>query len=260
MIKHSFILLDRVGARTEQQLWHDGITTWNTFLDTPTIRGVSTTRKQHHDTDLLRIKDALWNDNYQAIIKRMPAGEQWRLYDLLHDHACYLDIETTGYYGDITVIGVYDGENSHFFVKGSNLNRDDFITLMRRFQLIITFNGSSFDIPIIERYFNVRIPHVHIDLRHVCARLGYTGGLKAIEAQLGMTRSEAAQGITGADAVHLWNQWITTREPHHLHTLLAYNEEDIINLEPLARKFIKELWEKTFVPANNPPVRHSVHA
>ena len=76
------------------------------------------------------------------------------------------DIETSGGYqgmDEITVIGLYDGCDVHTFVNGSNL--DEFEISISQYDLVITFNGTTFDLPFIRRWFpNISLPPAHIDL------------------------------------------------------------------------------------------------
>ncbi|MBI5881213.1 ribonuclease H-like domain-containing protein [archaeon] len=98
-----------------------------------------------------------------------------------------------------------------------------------------TFNGLSFDVPTINRCFNSIVPKIpHLGLRFPLRRLGYTGGLKLIEERLNVKRSEATQGLSGFDAVRLWNNYVKKGDQDALNLLVEYNTEDIINLKPLA--------------------------
>jgi uncharacterized protein YprB with RNaseH-like and TPR domain len=167
----------------------------------------------------------------------------WRAYRHIMDNPRFVDIETTEYRNDITVIGVSDGEFYQAFIKGRNLN---FAALQRAFAgatCIITFNGSSFDLPIIERNFPGLLPQVpHLDLRHVCAQAGLRGGLKHIERHLGIARPDAIRENTGADAIMLWYRHILGDE-EALRDLVDYNAADVLNLAPIAELVIPALWK-----------------
>ena len=63
-------------------------------------------------------------------------------------------------------------------------------------------------------------------------RLGLKGGLKSIEQQLGMDRSEETSGLSGWDAVRLWNLWQAGNEDAG-EVLMRYNREDVVNMEYL---------------------------
>jgi hypothetical protein len=61
------------------------------------------------------------------------------------------------------------------------------------------------DLPVLERAFPGSVPDVpHIDLRHVCAQAGLSGGLKRIERHLSIARAAAVRDVDGADAIMLW--------------------------------------------------------
>ncbi len=70
----------------------------------------------------------------------------------------------------------------------------------------------------------------HIDLRYVLSNLGYKGGLKKCEKRLGIDRGEL-DGIDGFFGVKLWFDYLENKNYNALETLLAYNIEDVVNLE-----------------------------
>ena len=77
------------------------------------------------------------------------------------------------------------------------------------------------------------LDQIHLDLLHPLRHLGYRGGLKAIEAEMGIERSEETIGLHGFDAVRLWHAY-QAGDDEALDILLEYNMEDVVNLEPLA--------------------------
>jgi uncharacterized protein YprB with RNaseH-like and TPR domain len=64
--------------------------------------------------------------------------------------------------------------------------------------------------------------------------VGVGGGLKKIEKFFGIDRGEDTDGLTGYDAVLLWRRWEMTRNQGALDKLVAYNREDVVNMERLA--------------------------
>jgi hypothetical protein len=66
----------------------------------------------------------------------------------------------------------------------------------------------------------------------VLSSLGYRGGLKRCERQLGLAR-QGVEDIDGLFAVLLWNDYVENPNPRALETLLAYNTVDVVNLETL---------------------------
>ncbi|MFO8015974.1 MAG: ribonuclease H-like domain-containing protein [Candidatus Woesearchaeota archaeon] len=242
MIRNSFIFLDRAGLRTEQKIWAQGIEGWDDFLERKNVRGIRS-RKRYYDRQIREARKSLYSMDSGHFRKVLPQGEAWRLYPFFREDAVFLDIETAGYYGNITVVGLYDGIDTKMMIRGINLDRKALKDELSKYKLIVTFNGSSFDLPVIERYFQGVIPHVpHIDLRHVCSRIGLKGGLKKIEQDLGISRLPELKHVTGEDAAELWRVFRATGDEYYLDLLIKYNEEDIINLKAIAEHSVKELW------------------
>jgi len=124
-------------------------------------------------------------------------------------------------------------------VNGVNLNR--FETAIASYELVTTFNGSLFDLPVIRRHFpHIALPPVHIDLRFLLKRLGYRGGLKAIEKRFSLTRAAEINGMNGYDAVKLWTAY-QQGELSALERLVQYNTADIVHLEPLMERGYHEM-------------------
>jgi len=90
-------------------------------------------------------------------------------------------------------------------------------------------------VPFIESCFSTHLDQAHIDLRYVLKSLGYSGGLKACEKKLGIDRGDL-DGVDGYFAVILWKDYLKTKNPKSLETLLAYNIADVMNLEILMIK------------------------
>ena len=245
MIRNSFLFLERVGERTERSLWQGGISDWNDFLRQRSLPGFGTLRKGHCDRQLLKAEKNLLVGNAPYFADVLPRSEHWRLYETFKANAVFLDIETSGWYGDVTVVGLYDGKDTKTMVKGINLDAKTLREELRSYSMLVTFNGTSFDLPVLERFSPGIIPFVpHVDLRHVCARLGLSGGLKAIERTLGISRPKEIKDILGEDAVRLWEACRATGEREFLERLVAYNSEDIINLRPIAEYACSHLKNK----------------
>lgn len=172
--------------------------------------------------------DALW------FSERLSLAEQWRLYPHFKPRAAYVDIETSGMSwpkGQITTIALYDGEDLKVYVNGRNL--EAFLTDIRAYDLLVTWNGRAFDVPFICRAMNTELKMAHLDLFPVFRALGIRGGLKKVEKQLGLERCEL-DGVDGFTAIQLWREYIRWGEPGALETLLAYNSEDVFSLEFLS--------------------------
>jgi len=171
----------------------------------------------------------------------LPGGHMWRVFPAFSRRVAYLDIETCPGpgYDEITVIGLYDGSQVLTFVSGENLQ--DFEAAAAGYDLVVTFNGSLFDLPIIRNHFpHIHLPPIHVDLRWVLLQLGLNGGLKLIEKKLSIARPESVEGLSGLDAIRLWRAH-QAGDGKALKTLIAYNSEDILNLKPLMEYAVEKL-------------------
>jgi len=231
MLKNTFQHIPGIGAITEEKIWNLGILSWNSFRppypDTLPEGKIRTIGKHLKESE-----KHLSENNPAYFSSLIPSGLQWRMFPEFRDLAVYLDIETTGlgYYDSITTIALFDGRSISWYINGQNL--DDFVKDIFRYRLLITYNGKSFDVPFIERFFSIKLDHAHIDLRFVLSSMGYKGGLKACETTLGIDRRDL-KDIDGFFAVLLWNDYLKNKNQKALETLLAYNIEDVVNLEKL---------------------------
>ncbi|HEY3283208.1 MAG TPA: ribonuclease H-like domain-containing protein [Armatimonadota bacterium] len=233
MLTSTFIHAPGIGAATEKRLWDRGATTWDRFLEAPDHWELSPSRQSSLTEALLESREALAAANHRYFAERLKPKDHWRAAEAFRGSLAYLDIETTGMgLGDqITVIGLYDGTTFHHFVSGENLL--DFLEVIDTYKVLVTFFGTGFDLPMLRRQFTgLSFPQLHVDLCFLCRRLGLKGGLKSIEEQLGIGRSDTTTGLSGWDAVRLWWEYRHGSQPS-LETLLRYNEEDVRHLETL---------------------------
>ena len=248
MLRNTFIHLPGVGAHRERALWQRGILDWGGFL-AAVEDGVLPDRWQPAVPLIQQSLDAVAAGDAGFFHGRLPSRETWRLYPEFADRALFLDIETTGLspdYNQVTVIGALGDGKLALFVNGVNL--DQFPAYVSQFPLLVTFNGSQFDVPFLRAHFpKARLDQAHIDLRFALASLGYRGGLKAIEGTLGLTRDQAIQGVDGFEAVHLWYCW-RRGDRQALGKLLLYNLTDVVNMVELVETTVKLKHPQTAFP------------
>ena len=232
MLQNTFMHIQSIGAMTEQRLWEAGLRDWDAFSDNVSIP-LSGKRKYLLQKGIDESRQHLSQNNPAYFSKCLSANQCWRFFPEFRNSTVYLDIETTGLdrqFNKITTIALYDGQEIKTYVNGQNL--DDFIEDIQHYKVIITYNGKSFDIPFIESFFNVRLSHSQIDLRYVLYSLGFRGGLKGVERQLGNDRGNL-RDVDGFFAVLLWDEYQKAGNQKALDTLLAYNVQDTITLENL---------------------------
>jgi hypothetical protein len=228
------MFLDGIGQKKESNIWQNGVLDWGSFLNTVKIKGISRPRKLYYNRKILEAQKRLYNFDssyFNGVLK---------------DECVYLDIETDSIqgHGDITVFGLFDGVDSKIMIKDINLDYNSLKEELKKYKLIVTFNGSSFDIPFINKRYPGVIPDVaHFDLKSVTRRVGLDGGLKKIESELGINRRDLVDGMDGGDALRLWKMYKATGDMHYLNLLVEYNEEDVVNLKKIAEYCVGKMKE-----------------
>lgn len=234
MLPRTFLFLPGIGPVRESRLWRRGVSSWAQYRALPAVRGIRPRVKERHDQLLLVADSALGRDP-AFFAHVLPSSEQWRAYEPFREGAAYLDIETTGDRENlVTIVGIRHAGRSRCFVRGVDYTPAAVSEFLRGASALVTFNGASFDLPMLANE-GVSLPQVpSVDLRVVFHRAGYSGGLKRIEETLGFARDATLRGLTGYDAVKLWRRYERDGDEDALDRLLAYNTADFENLEPLA--------------------------
>ncbi len=242
---------------TEAELWRRGVRDWTALLARPeparlgVVPPAALVRAVSASEAALTARDAGW------FARRLPEREHWRLYPAFAPETAFLDIETTGlspYQGIVTVVTVHGAGRTRSFVAGEDL--DELPAYLRRFGVLVTFNGSRFDVPFLRAVFpQLEPPLAHIDLRFVLYRLGLSGGLKRIEATLGLGDRSGVEGVDGLEAVRLWQEH-RRGTAGALDRLVRYNRADTTNLVPLLELAVRDLSERLLgdAPALEGPV------
>ena len=146
----------------------------------------------------------------------------------------FLDIETS-WEKTITIIGVHRSGENMVQLIAPDIHRDALLEVFQGVDRLYTYNGTVFDLPIIERWTGVNLARLvpHRDLLYDCRKRKLKGGLKGVERTLGIHRD--TEGVDGLQAMRLWVAYQRgNREA--LELLLLYNKEDCVNLETLAYK------------------------
>jgi len=256
MLTNSFVLLDGIGPKRESTFWRQGLETWDGFIKETKVRGISDDRKAQLDSRLVTATERLMDGDSSYFANHLAQREQWRCLREFGSSIAFVDIETTGisYRSPITVIGVYDGTRMHTLVRGQNLNQENIKAILSSVSILVSFNGASFDLPMIEYNFPGTVPKVpHVDLKHALRRLGLSGGLKAIEREMGVERDRRVEYMTGQDAVYLWKLWEKHGKRNALDLLVEYNAADCKNLKTLADFAYRSLKMRSFDRAVNYP-------
>lgn len=239
MIRKTFCHTQGISQDTEEMLWENGIVSWDDFLEQFNyISCLPQSKLEKIRTEVLFSKDYLDKGDLNYFKERLPSKEHYRL--ARYGKIAFVDIETTGlskYTDDITLIGIYDGQNPHIYINGQNL--EEAKEKLKEFDIVVTFNGKLFDMPFIEHKFKEKYNILHLDLRFMLKELGLAGGLKNIERICGICRDEDVASVDGFEAVRLWRRY-QNGDKDALRLLLKYNEQDIVNLKYLLEYYLQE--------------------
>ena len=247
MLRHTFCHVPGIGPEAERSLWRQGCEDWNCLLDSPEKFRYGSASEKIVVSEIRKSQSALNDQRHQYFKRKLGMSEAWRAFPEFRDSCVYLDIETDGGSGgdSITMVGLYDGVEFKALVNGNDLGQ--FPDIISNYSMIVTFFGSGFDVPMLQRRFlNWKPDQIHLDLCPTFRKLGIRGGLKKIEKQLNIVRPGSAEGLNGLDAIRLWRLHRYGSETA-LDTLIAYNREDVVNLEPLAEFAYSRLRAATFV-------------
>jgi len=250
VIRNTFQLARGIGPWMERALWARGITGWDE-LPAPPATALSPRIDGRLRLAVAEARQALGAGDAERLALLLPRRERWRLLADFSARAAYLDVETDAL-GRVTLVAWLDASGPRLFVRGRNL--PDFPEAARGARLLVTFNGLSFDAPVLERTFpGWKAPLAHLDLRHLFARLRMPGGLKWLEQETGLGRPEHLRGLAGGDAVRLWEAH-EAGEPGALRLLAEYNGWDVLNLPTLAALGYNRMLERHRMPAAPLPV------
>jgi len=255
VLRETFVHLPGIGLQSERRLWEQGCTTWDDLLRTPSAFSYGSASAELVRREVERSVSALAEGRHQYFAKKLRQRDSWRSWPEFQSSCVYLDIETDGTNSpdSVTLIGMYDGASFTCLCRGEDL--ESFRDIVSRYAMIVTFFGTGFDIPVLERRFpSLGLDQIHLDLCVLLRNAGVRGGLKKIEAEFGIARSERTAGLTGYDAVKLWRAYERGRSDA-LETLIAYNREDVVNLEPLMKIAFDRLREATLKGESTGPRR-----
>lgn len=146
----------------------------------------------------------------------------------------YVDVETDEM-KTLTVVGAFRPDRGAKQWVRPNFSKFDFLNFLSGVEQVMTYNGARFDLPLIKDQLGADVEALfrHRDLMLDCWANNLYGGLKKVEAQLGIHRD--TEGVDGLQAIRLWHAH-RRGEAGALELLLRYNREDVENLEALALK------------------------
>ena len=137
---------------------------------------------------------------------------------------------------------IRDSHKGEVYTFFEHENLDEFLELLEDVELLVSFNGCSFDVPRVLDYFHVpELPCAHIDLRWLCYHAAWTGGLKAIAENMQIRRPLDLHDADGREAIELWHRWREDGDLPAKIRLARYCAADTLLLKLVANH---ALWEK----------------
>ncbi|MEZ5164137.1 MAG: ribonuclease H-like domain-containing protein [Fimbriimonadaceae bacterium] len=113
----------------------------------------------------------------------------------------------------ITTVGMYDGERFTCLVKGQDL--DEFPDVIARYGMIVTFFAQDSISPCsAKRSLTSNLITFILIFATPPKSLGIRGGLKKIEKQFGIGRTDETDGLNGLDAIRLWREYQWAAKNH----------------------------------------------
>jgi uncharacterized protein YprB with RNaseH-like and TPR domain len=253
VIRSTFRLAPGVGPWLESRLWEAGVRTWDDLAagEGDGTSWLSDRVRERIVAAIAVARAALAAGDAEALAAMLPRHERWRLYRAFAADAAFLDVEQDG--EDLTAVGILDARGPRILLAGRDLER--FPEEAQGWKLLVTYNGLSYDVPVLRRRFRGwRPPRAHVDLRHLWARLGHDGGLKLLEEATGVGRPPHLAGVTGRDAVRLWRAHLEG-DAGALRLFAEYNLLDAVNLRTLMDLGYNRMIERLRLPTEPVPVR-----
>ena len=242
-LENTFIGARGVGETTERDLWERGVTHWDDVED-----GVlGGKRGERLRAFVEQARPRLAENDADFFAGALPSGSQWRLAENFRSSTCFFDIETTGlneHSAVVTTVSCHrDGETTTY-VRGRDLTPGALREELAAADLLVSFNGKRFDVPFLEHHYDLDVTTPHLDLMYPCRRVDLSGGLKAIERDLGIARES---DVDGREAVRLWHRYEAGDEAA-LERLVRYNRLDAENLATLLDHVGERLHREVFAP------------
>lgn len=239
MIRQAFQHFRGIGAGRLRQLQEAGIRDWDELAAFTPMLPLGDRGRMRLREEIAQCERAIAEKNLRYLVGAFRGCDQWRILAHFFPSASYFDIETSGLDIDshVTVVTCYHRDRVYSFVHGENM--EAFLDLLEDVELLVSFNGASFDIPQILRMYHIPdLPCAHIDLRWLCYHASMHGGLKSIEKRLDINRPRDLIGVDGDEAVWLWQLWENQGMEKARERLLRYCSADSVSLKLLSAKLL----------------------
>ena len=173
--------------------------------------------------------------------------------DYRHEDVLFLDTETTGLSGGAGTVAFQIGigyfEKNRFVTEQylmksyaqESLMLEDLSRKLRRFRVLCTFNGKSFDVPLLQSRFTMQridpgcLPALHADVLYPARRLWKLRlkrcTLSALEEDL--LNVHRVDDLPGAEVPQTYFRFLEDGNFEPLERILEHNRQDIVSLAQL---------------------------
>jgi uncharacterized protein len=211
----------------------------------------------------LVIRDVYGDDHYHGKVRlaRFSCADLQRYIEVMkakgslndRDTVVFLDTETTGIQGGTGMVpflvglGYFEGEDFHlvqYFIRDFDEEPSMLLALgdlLQRFKMVITYNGSSFDVPLLETRFTLArlnspfADMAHLDLLPGARRLWRNGHgscrLAALENKI--VAFLRGPDIPGAMIPRAYFDFLQRRSSFAISSVLKHNVHDVVSLAAL---------------------------
>jgi len=238
MIRNTFLIFNNIGEKRERRYWLNGILEWEQLMNVAT--GALLRKEIEMAYFHWKMRDLPF------FFRKLPPTSRWRLLNDFQDQIAFIDIECAVSYSSrkLMLVGIYFRGKYTALLRGKNLFRSAFLDAVGQASLLCTFNGDRYDLPLLRMEGLIaEEEYCSLDIMSVARHAGYAGGLKKVEANVGVKRQLftrlSAEGMTG----YLWRRWEKGSRAA-LNLLMKYNEEDTRNLRPLSMKLYENMRRK----------------
>ncbi len=187
----------------------------------------------------------------------------------------FIDTETTGLSGGtgtytfLVGCGYVVGNNFkliQFFLKdpaGEEILVNNLLALFEDFSCMLTFNGKSFDIPLLKTRFTLhsfegKLDHYQqIDLLHLARRFWRNRldscNLQNLEDKILLINRDPTKEIPGGEIPWVYFDYLDTREATFLSNVISHNQSDIYNMFLLYQRIVDLLDTNDFTETQCAP-------
>lgn len=225
-------------------MWDQGVADWSRLLRAGRLTRISDRRLGTMKEFARQIISLESQHQMRELGMMLPPRERWRLLDGWDGRFAAMDVEAIRIHRSFVpvMLTIRRGDNlPRTLIRGDDLCWRQVDRLLSGVDFLVTFNGSSFDIPLLEDCGYGFGSMTHLDLRRYCLRADLRGNLKEIEKTLGIVRPREIEFSTSEQVAYLWRLWEERGSRNALEILTRYNRQDADSLVELARHIYETL-------------------